>query len=322
MGIAVARKRIDPLLRDVDLCHRAIFHPVGFPLHLATNSRDVIEAAEESWRYWQREFDAEPMTFRVMVEDAGELAGPPTFRMREHVVHVVSDAHNFGLMDTRTLFASIHVSRKTAADHPWLRWFYVESMAYMMLVQRYLVAVHAACISRRGGGLLLCGPSGMGKSTLAFACARAGWTYVADDCCWLVAGSTDRVVAGKPHQVRFRHDAPRFFPELAGQVARTRPNGKLSIEVLLNAFPEIATAKRCAVAGVVFLERGSGEEAWIEAMESSNAVELMLRDMPSYGAEVNALHERTVGALVGVPAWRLHYNSLEEALRLLSGIEA
>ena len=322
MRAAISRKRIDPILRDIELCYRATYYPAGFPVEIRTNSRDVIEAAVESWKYWEREFDVEPMTFEAVVEPEGELAGPPTFRMRGHLLHVVSDAQNFGAVDTRSLFASIHVSQKTAADHPWLRWFFVESMAYLMIEQRYAVAVHAACVSRDGRGLLLCGASGKGKSTLAYACARAGWTYVADDCCWLAADSTDRMVLGAPHQVRFRHDAPRLFPELAEYVTRTRPSGKLSIEVLTNEFPEIETATRSAVTGLLFLERGTGGPARIEPIESSAAVERMLEELASYGDEVNAMHDRTVMGLIGVPAWALHYERLEDALRLLAGIQA
>ena len=319
--VAVPLKRFDPMLHDIELCHTAAYYPAGFPLHIATNSRHVLEAAAESWRYWHREYDAEPVIIRAVIEPAGPLAGTPTFRMQEHLLQAVSDAHNFATMDMRLLVAGIHVSEKTAADHPRLRWFFIESMGYMMLTQRYVTPVHAACVARRGLGLLLCGASGAGKSTLAFACARAGWTYVTDDCSWLLTGSTDRVVIGRPHQMRFRHDAVRHFPELQGHVARTRPNGKLSIEVLTNLFPSIRTEPRCPVGGIVFLDRAAGGHARTEPIDSGEAVASLIADMPSYGDEVNAMHERTVRALLDVPAWRLHYRSFDEALRLLSEIQ-
>ena len=313
-------RRFDPLLHDLELSCQGTFYPAGFPLRLATNSDHVLEAASESWRYWEREFDVEPITFRVAIHAEGELASEPVFRMQEHLLHVVSDQQNFAAADTRSLFAAFHLSEKTAADRAWLRWFYLEAMAYFLLCQRYTAAVHAACVARSGAGLMLCGHSSSGKSTLAFACARAGWTYVADDCIWLLPESTDRLAIGKPHQVRFRHDAPLLFPELAGYVARTRPNGKLSIEVPTSLFPGFATAKRAPIAGMVFLDRESAGAPGVEAMPSHDAVELLLRDMPSYGAQVNAMHERTLGALRGVPAWRMRYRTVEEGIGLLAGI--
>lgn len=319
--VAVTGKRFDPLLRDLELAYKGTYYPVGFPLHIATNSRQVLEAAVEAWGHCHQEFEVEPVTFRVVIEPEGELAGIPTFRMQRHLLEVVSDAHNFANADTRALFASFHLSERTAADHPWMRWFYIESIAYLLLTQRYMAGIHAGCVARRGKGLLLCGRSGAGKSTLAFACARAGWTYVADDCTWLLADSTDRVAIGKPHQVRLRHDAPELFPELAGYVARTRPNGKLSIEASTSWFPEMETAARCAIGGLVFLDRESGGDARLERVAAEEAIETLIEDLPSYGEDVNAMHERTVRGLAEVPAWRMHYRSLDEALRLLSEVE-
>jgi hypothetical protein len=318
--VSVPLKRIDPWMHDVDVPHSRVFYPAGFPLHLSTNSRDVIEAADESWRYWEHEYDVQPMRFRVVVEPEGELAGPPEFRIFEHLVHIVSDRHNFAAVDLRAGTASVHVSPKTAADHAGLRWFFIESMAYMLLAQRHLVAIHAGCVARGGRGVLLCGKSGAGKSTLAFACARSGWTYVADDCTWLLAESRDRIAIGRPHQIRFRDDAAEHFPELEGAVASTRPNGKLSIEVLTGDFPGIATSRGCAIEGVVFLDRTNKEAASMERVDSASAVEAILSDLPTYGDEVNAMHERTICALTAVPAWRMHYRTLQEALELLSGI--
>jgi hypothetical protein len=52
-------------------------------------------------------------------------------------------------------------------------------------------------------------------------------------------------------------------------------------------------------------------------MAPDEAAALLLRDLPSYGPEVNAAHERTVRNLAGLPAWRLTYSELHDAIRLL-----
>ena len=313
-------KRIDPLLCDLRLGLSGTFYPAGFPLRIATNSRQVLEAAAESWAPFPRAFDTPPMEFRVVVEAAGPLAAEPTFRKQGHLSSFVSDAHNFATGDGLTLSASFHLSDRTAAQHAWLRWFFLESMAYMLLTQRYVVSLHAACVASSGAGTLICGKSGSGKSTLSFACARAGFTFVTDDCTWLLCGSKDRLAIGKPHQVRFRHDAARHFPELAAHPASPHPNGKLSIELPMSLFPAIRTAGRCPIRCLVFLDRESDCPARIESMAAADAVELLLADLPSYGPTVNALHEKTIHHLAGLPAWQLRYHTLDEALRLLSEI--
>lgn len=43
------------------------------------------------------------------------------------------------------------------------------------------IAIHAAALSRGKTGLLLCGPSGTGKSSLTLALLDQGWTYLSDD---------------------------------------------------------------------------------------------------------------------------------------------
>jgi hypothetical protein len=316
---AVQTKRIDPLLCDLDLAHCATFYPAGFPLRLATNSKHVLEAAADSWQPFHREFDTPPLDFRVLVQPAGSLAAEPVFRKQGHLLSFVSDAHNFAMGDSRTLSASFHLSETTAADHAW---FFLESMAYMLLTQCYVVSLHAACVARNNAGILICGKSAAGKSTLAFACARAGFTYLADDCTWLLVDSADRVAIGKPHQVRFRHDVARHFPELEGYLATLRPSGKLSIEVPTSLFPAIRTAGRCEIRCLVFLDREAEGPASLEPMPSPDAVESILADLPSYGPEVNATHERTIHSLAVLPAWQLRYRTLDEAIRLLRDLPA
>jgi hypothetical protein len=317
---AVQTERIDPLLCDFDLALSGTFHPAGFPLHISTNSRHVLEAGAESWAPFAREFDTPPLEFRVVVEPEGELAAEPTFRKQRHLLSFVSDAHNFATGDCVTLSASFHLSEATAADRAGLRWFFLEAMAYMLLTQRYLVSLHAACVATNGAGILLCGKWAAGKSTLSFACARAGFTYVSDDCTWLLTGSKDPIAIGKPHQVRFRHDAVRLFPELAGFPAREHPNGKLSIELPTSLFPAIHTAVRSPIRCLAFLDREGAGPAEAERMPAADAAERLLADLPSYGAEVNAIHESTIHHLAGLPAWQVRYRTLEDGIRLLSEI--
>jgi hypothetical protein len=194
-------------------------------------------------------------------------------------------------------------------------------MVYMLLAQRYVVPVHAACVAREGSGVLLCGNSGAGKSTLSFACARAGWTFLTDESTWLLPDAEDRTAIGRPYLARFREDALRIFPELRGFAARARPNGKFSIEAPLSAFPNIRTASRCPIGCLVLLDRQCDGAARAESISTSAIVEQFLREMPSYGEDVDALVERAMGRLRSLPAYRLTYGGLEEAVSVLEGLK-
>ncbi len=314
-------KLADPYFGNVELPLTASYYPAGFPLELSTNSRDVIESANESWGRWSREFERPPLRLRVRVDPKGALAPPPTFRRQGHLFCVVSDADNFAVADLRLLSGAIFVSAQTAADHAWFRWFFVEAMGYVLLAQRYAIPVHAACVMGGGSGVLLCGASGAGKSTLSFACARAGWTYVSDDASWLLPDGAESTAIGRPHQARFRSDSPQFFPELERFAERVRPNGKLSLEVPLEQFPEIRTAAKCLVGNLVLVDRGTPAPARLDKIEPAEVVDFLLQDAASYGEDVDCLRERTVRKLLRVPAYRLRYESLDDGVELLSRLK-
>ncbi len=317
---SLARTRRDPLDLHIDLPLSGTYFPLGFPLHLSANSRHVIDAAAESWGDRELEFPAAaPLVMRVFVHAEGELSQPGSHRMHGHLYSVISDTHNFAQVDLRSQFAVIHVSEKTAADHSWLRWFFVESLAYLMLVQRHIVMTHAGCVARDGAAVMLCGASGSGKSTLSYACARAGWTFLADDCTCLLPDSPERIAIARSDQARFRLDAPQLFPELERFTARARPTGKIGIEVPMSELPGIHTGRRASIAGVVFLERRPGSPQ-VRRISGEEAVELLLADMPSYGEEVDARHERTIRRLAEVPAFRAYYEWIDDGVRLVSDL--
>jgi len=280
----------------------------------------VLDAAGESWgMYRQQEFAVPPLELRFIVQPEGELTSQPLFRTQGQLFSAVSDRHNFAAFESRHFSGCCFVSEKTAAHHLKLRIHFLESMVYTLLAQRYIVPMHAACVARNGSGVLLCGSSAAGKTTLSYACARAGWTYVADDCTWLLPDSHDRVAIGKAHMARFRDDAPRLFPELDGYVTRPFPNGKLTIEVPMADFPRIRTSRRSVIGCLVLLDRQNGA-ARLEKIPTDRALEHLLGDMPSYGEEVNAMYARTVGRLAEVPAYSLRYETTGDAIRLLSGV--
>lgn len=300
------------------LPYAAEFFPSGFHLILKTDSRDVLAAAADCWSDYVREFHCEPVELHVITRPQGALSPEPGYRCQRHLFSVIGDADNFAVADLERGFSFAVVSSKTAADHSWLRWFFVEAIVYTLLAQRHAVPVHGACVARNRSGILLCGFSGAGKSTLSFACARAGWTFISDDCTWLLPDSEDREAIGRPREARLRPDARLLFPELEGLAERERPDGKIGLAVCLSQFPRMRTALRCVITGVAFLDRTQGGTAGIEKMPRSEALEGLLADRPSYGATVDARHEKAIRRLLELRAYRLRYQSVEDGVRLVS----
>ena len=246
----------DPVLSAFELPLRQTFYPYGFPLELETNSAEVIAAAAEGWGAFHQAFDQAPVRFCLGVTEGSGDAVPPesVVRSREHMMSIVSDPENFVICDFNRGFAFGWVTENTAADHPLLRYRFLTAGGSTLIHQRAFSVLHGALVVRHGIGVMLAGNSMAGKSTLAYACARQGWTYVSDDAAFLVLGRHDRYVVGDPYSIRFRPDAPELFPELADHLMTIRPNGKVAIEVLTRDLP-LETAAGCNVEHVVYLNR-------------------------------------------------------------------
>ena len=316
-------ERSDPLAIDTALPLQCDCHPAGFLLRIATNSRHVLDAAREAWSHYPRQlYPCAAIEFRVVVKPEGPLSREPSHRAHGHLYTALADADNLACCDLEALRASIFVSERTAADHNRLRWCFVESLAYMLLAQRYVVPVHAACVARENAGVLLCGPAGAGKSTLAYACARAGWRYLADDAVFLLPDDERRIAIGQRRQFRLRPDAPRLFPELAVLVPRVRANGRVGIEAPLDSSTRIKAAGSARIMNVIVLDRRGTGKADLQPIPAEEVTARLLRDMPSYGAEVNAMHERCVRRLEGVPSFRLRYSGLADAVECLDRVAA
>src|SRR5581483_1738564 len=248
MAETVLPQAADPVLSSFELPLRQMFFPLGYPLSIETNSRDVILAAEEAWGAHDQRFQDPPMRIVLGVSNGGSDATAPlaVIRAREHLMSVNSDAENFLVCDFERGFAFGWVTASTAANRALLRYQFLMSSGISLVQQRAFAPLHGALVMRNGSGVLLCGDSHAGKSTLAYACARAGWTYVTDDGAFLIRSRDDRFAVGDSHSIRFRPDASALFPELASHAPRVRPNGKIALEISTRDL-HISTAPGCII---------------------------------------------------------------------------
>jgi len=308
----------DPVFSSFELPLRHIFFPIGYPLLLETNSRDVILAAEEGWGANQRMFDRDPVRVCLGVTDSDTQspAPPALIRARENLMSIVADADNFMQCDFDRCFAFGWVTRNTAADHSLLRYQFLSAGGAALAQQRAFAPLHGALVMRQGTGVMFCGDSCAGKSTLAYACARAGWTFLSDDGVFLVRGREDRYAIGEPYGIRFRPDAPELFPELAGNAPAVRPNGKLAIEVHTRDL-SISIAPACVVDHVVFLGREKCALATIDRYPEDRALEYWSQYAVLGSGEVRAAQRRSHELLLRARLWKMRYSHLDDAVSRL-----
>src|SRR5262249_13705948 len=149
------------------------------------------------------------------------------------------------------------ITEAVAQDHALLRYRFLIAGGATLIEQQSCASLHCGLVVRNGRGVAFLGDTFAGKSTLAYACGRTGWSFVSDDGVFLVRERHDRYGAGDPYTIRLREDAKLLFPELADQLAVTRPNGKQSLEIRTRDLP-IRLAQGCSIDHIVFLNRSEG----------------------------------------------------------------
>ena len=247
----------DPYLYHAEMPFTAVYYPLGFPLELTTNSEAVLQVAKESWGAFSPQFEVPALQLKIGVLDDGSTECPAalSFRAHRNLIVGIADQDNFYVTDVVRGFSFAWLTAATVSRKSYLRYHFLEAVALSHIANRYTAPIHAACVELNGRGVLLCGDSGAGKSSLAFACARAGWTYITDDASFLLNAQSDRKTVGNCHMMRFRPSAAELFAEVVGKPLTPRAGRNPSIELLTETVPGISTASSSSVDFIVFLNR-------------------------------------------------------------------
>jgi hypothetical protein len=316
-----SRDLSDPLLCNIGMPLRALFHPLGFSLEIVTNSEAVLTAAEESWGHFQKRFFAPALEVRIGVlqGDTADCPPVPVCRTQGDLLSMIADTQNFAVCDLAKGFAFGWVTEAATTRTSYLRYHFLEAIALSLLGTLHTTPIHAACVEFSGSGLLLCGDSGAGKSSLAFACARAGWAYASDDTSYLVHNGQKRVV-GNWRQIRFRPSAAELFPELNGHNLTPRSAGKPSIEVPIHLLvSDVETATDVQVEYIVFLDRNHSHVPELTPYPKEVARKAFDHPMANMGRDRSA---RTVSIdqLLEAGTYQLSYRELDWAVRRLEAL--
>jgi len=315
----------DPVLANAVLPLRALYYPLGFPLEIITNSPTVLEAAQGSWGLFQPKFPTPPFTLRLGVtENTLESPGlppAPTHRIKKNLLSSIADAHNFVICDLNAGFSFGWITQQTVESELYLRYHFLEAAALSMIGALRAVPLHAACVALLGHGMLLCGDSGAGKSSLAFAGARSGWTFVSDDASYLPFERRDRLVVGNCHQVRLRDSGALLFPELKGRPITPRAAGKPSIEIPTADLPELLTADSATVQSVIFLNRNDANIPELLPFDKETALS-WFHQSPLKTKESYSVREAAIRHLLDVEIFELRYTDLNWAVERLQALAA
>jgi len=309
----------DALLCNMDLPLRGTFYPLGYAVEIVTNDPDVLEAAHESFGHRRLRRGNRTLQVRIGIGEGGgpECPPEPTRREYNHLYSLLADTDNHAVLDLKTCTSFVWLSRAAAKNRLYFRHNFLEKVVYLLLGSSVVTDLHAACVSKNGRGILLCGNSGAGKSTLAYACARTGWTYTSDDTSYLINDSQPPRVIGHSHRLRFRPTAKALFPELADREITPRMEGKASIEVPVSELPRLTTtANEVGVHAVVYLSRRRSTPGKLVKLPKGTATVRTRKELYSAG-EIRANHERILEVLSDIPTYELQYSEFDQGIRQL-----
>jgi hypothetical protein len=229
---------------------------------------------------------------------------------------IQADAANYIVSDLDKGQAWGEVSAASLDSLEHLRYYFLEAAALSMISALRAVAIHAACVTWRGCGILLCGESGAGKSSLAYACARLGWGYVSDDASYLMLEGYNRRAIGNSNQIRFRDSAPKLFPELVGRPITYRVAGKPSIEVPTSELSHVARNDSAEIAYIVFLNRDGQTHPGLRPLSAETARNYFYRFLllpPDKSPAVVGALER----LLQAERFELSYTDVDQGVELM-----
>jgi hypothetical protein len=298
---------------------RAELPIMGIPTAFHATTPELLDAAVgplECWRGGPREPGARTIEVRLSVD---ERVAASSAEARVEVVGPLLRLGGGGIRaraDARRGIAECGVPSEMAANPGRLGVEVIDTLLLFLLTRAGRIPLHAAGIVMGGTAMVLTGPRGMGKSTLAVAALDARLPLLSDDAVYLQTEPAFKVW-GYPRPVRVLPDAGR----VGGRFATGRPSlrggrWKIGVEV------EDSAVSLGAERGVLCLLR-RGARAALDPLDPAQAVELVMASLDPGFDHFREQLPAALQLLTRDGAWRLTLSpDPGEGLAALRGIAA
>lgn len=249
----------DPLYRNPELKFAAEFAPTGIPIRVLSNRSEIAGLLEDAVGFW-KDFpvapewrDANPLVVRLVCHEGQAGLVEPIYRMPKEHLLLIALGESVALADRSAGEATAYVTRALLEDQNAFRYQLLQAVLVFLLTPRDRLPLHASAVVKGQKVLLLSGPSGAGKTTLALAAARAGYQVLADDAVYVQRNPVFQIWGLSPY-ARLQSSALQAFPGAEQMiVGRTQDSrGKVLLDLRRQGYwswpPAACRAALCAVA--------------------------------------------------------------------------
>jgi hypothetical protein len=259
----------DTLYRHTPLVLRSMFSPLGVPLVVETNAPLLAERAQEVFGHWNctdADASAAGICLRLILHDVPEslphTIPAPLMRAQEGYF-LLSLGQSQGFADRGAGLAVAFVTPALMAQPDLVNSCFVECPGLYLACGRRRAPLHAAGVEWAGQGVLLTGRDGAGKSTLAYACLRAGFQLLAEDIVYAPEAQRCHTptVWGDARHLHLLPDTIRFFPELRDAPFVQQLNGEVKLRVRVRDLDARVPITRMSVQGICSVGRAAGSGA-------------------------------------------------------------
>ena len=188
----------------------------------------------------------------------------------------------------------------------------------LILCDRAGVALHAASLILQGTGLLVCGTSGVGTSTLSLHLCHAGFQYGGDD---VVLIAPDGEAEGLPFPPTVKSGAWDIISRLRSDLG-DQPVHRRSDEARVRYLPAVNVHHgRFAAKWIVFLQRSEGQSTKLIRIGQIDTIGRILEG--SFAADGKLSRRRFIALkrmLADSKCFELVYSDARDAARVLTGL--
>jgi hypothetical protein len=304
----------DAVYFDAPLRHTADLPVLGVPVRFESNSAVALGLFEEAFGEW-RALAGRPelleragARFRLVVHDGDEGPtphAPVTYRMPDPDRLILQTPGSIGIVDAARREATAFVTPALLADRAHVSYALIQGLTLTLVSARNRWPVHAAAIARGSTALLLAGPPGTGKSTLAYQAHHRGLRVLSDDAAYVQLEPEFRLW-GTPGHIYLVPEAGAHFPELAGRAPTLQANGseKVVVEAPGEWPARAALLPFASRAGVCLLER-TGSRVSLARVNAAQVSAFLKEGLGisrfRFGAELDGALAR----LAAAGGWRL-----------------